>query len=467
MSDPTQIEPVANPPAKRTPVIKVFGIGSAGVNILEQLLSDGVTAASLIAVHSDGSRLEGCSAGEKVHIENKTARSLNTAKDPGCGGGLAAEEQLPRLKALCSGADVILIIAGLGGALGTGLSGVLAGAAHQAGAFVLAFVVLPFDCEGSLRSQLADAGLKRLKESADLVICWPNQKTLRLIDEATSLLDTFKASNRLLGNCVRGAWRALGSEAAMGLRFLELCSAIRNHSTECAFGVAETAGPNRATEAVERLLAHPMLAGPGGAPASDPVSAPGSTSESALPPTTALQQSQAVAVCVLGGPSLGMTEVNRIMEQLNRRCESAPVLMGAAITPELGDSLLVALLVAAPAEEPVSPSLSEEDEPDMEPTSRGKGDDFGVQLLDPASGTRRHSRFVPPAPSLPPEKMAQLLHQQGRGAGRARKGHSKLRQTQLPLEIVSKGRFVKSEPTIHKGEDLDVPTYIRRGVALN
>jgi hypothetical protein len=173
-----------------------------------------------------------------------------------------------------------------------------------------------------------------------------------------------------------------------------------------------------------------------------------------------------VAVCVLGGPSLSMTEVNRIMEQLNHRCESAPVLMGAAITQELGDSLLIVLLLAAP-DEIDSASTSNEEDLQVEPAARGKGEDFGVQLLDPAGGTRLHSRFVPPPPSLPPEKMAQLLKQQGRGAGRGRKGQSKLRQTQLPLEIVSKGRFDKSEPTIHKGEDLDVPTYIRRGVALN
>jgi len=68
---------------------------------------------------------------------------------------------------------------------------------------------------------------------------------------------------------------------------------------------------------------------------------------------------------------------------------------------------------------------------------------------------------------VPPERLAQFLKEQGRNPSRARKVTAKLRQTQLPLEIVSKGRFDKSEPTIHKGEDLDVPTYIRRGVALN
>ena len=74
---------------------------------------------------------------------------------------------------------------------------------------------------------------------------------------------------------------------------------------------------------------------------------------------------------------------------------------------------------------------------------------------------------MPPAPTLPPDQVQQLLARQGRGGSRPRKSPPKMRQGQLPLEIVSKGRFDKSEPTIHKGEDLDVPTYIRRGVALN
>jgi cell division protein FtsZ len=86
-------------------------------------------------------------------------------------------------------------------------------------------------------------------------------------------------------------------------------------------------------------------------------------------------------------------------------------------------------------------------------------------LLSPEATVRPHSRFVAPAPSLPQEKMEQILARQS--PGRPRKAGPKLRQAQLPLEIVSRGRFDKSEPTIHKGEDLDVPTYIRRGVVLN
>jgi cell division protein FtsZ len=86
-------------------------------------------------------------------------------------------------------------------------------------------------------------------------------------------------------------------------------------------------------------------------------------------------------------------------------------------------------------------------------------------LLSQDTATRPQSRFVPPAPSLPQEKMEQILARQS--PGRTRKTGPKLRQAQLPLEIISRGRFDKSEPTIHKGEDLDVPTYIRRGLVLN
>jgi cell division protein FtsZ len=85
-------------------------------------------------------------------------------------------------------------------------------------------------------------------------------------------------------------------------------------------------------------------------------------------------------------------------------------------------------------------------------------------LLNPSDRMRPASRFVPPPPALSPEKMEELAARRG---GRSRKGGVRMRQEQLPLEVISKGRFDKSEPTIYKGEDLDQPTYIRRGMVLN
>src|SRR6266852_3639196 len=108
MNDPAQVntDTVANLPAKPQVTIKAFGIGSAGVNMLDQLGRDGVDPASLIAVHSDAKALSACLAGEKVHFENKTSRAGNGSDGSELTAVMAAEEQLPRLKSLCSGADV-------------------------------------------------------------------------------------------------------------------------------------------------------------------------------------------------------------------------------------------------------------------------------------------------------------------------------------------------------------------------
>ncbi|MCX8109517.1 MAG: hypothetical protein N3G20_12020, partial [Verrucomicrobiae bacterium] len=91
-----------------------------------------------------------------------------------------------------------------------------------------------------------------------------------------------------------------------------------------------------------------------------------------------------------------------------------------------------------------------------------------LTLKEGNEAPRPASRFVPPPPRLSPEQAQELLAQQGgAGAGRRRQKQPKLRQGMLPLEVVSKGRFARSEPTLYRGEDLDTPTYIRRGVPLN
>ena len=153
-----------------------------------------------------------------------------------------------------------------------------------------------------------------------------------------------------------------------------------------------------------------------------------------------------------------MAEVNRVMEQVNRQCEHAQVIMGAAIDEAFKERLAVTLIATRKGREP---------EPRSEGGVAESRDGLTAQLLPHSTTSRRGSRFLPPAPTLPPDQLQQLLARQGRGGSRPHKSLPKLRQGQLPLEIVSKGRFDKSEPTIHKGEDLDVPTYLRRGVALN
>ena len=162
-----------------------------------------------------------------------------------------------------------------------------------------------------------------------------------------------------------------------------------------------------------------------------------------------------------------MADVHRIMEQINRHCEQAHIIMGAAIDEELRDRLTVTLVASrrtGPAEEiSVARALGET----SEATPAGSGADLAERLVEMGSPSRPASRVVAPPPESSPAKTEELLAQQSGAGSRLRKGATRMRQGQLPLEILSKGRFEKSEPTIHRGQDLDVPTYIRRGVALN
>jgi cell division protein FtsZ len=431
----TEIQPApAAPLVSKSVSIKVFGIGNAGRNVIEQMIRGGLPASAFVAVTADPQAPAESCVGETIQLETARLRGLGTGGDPERGRA-AAEENASRLKALCQQTQVIFIVAGLGGGAGTGISPVLARVAAESGALVLAFVTSPFDCEGSHRKRLALQGLEDLKATADGVICLPNQKVLKLIDENTSVLETFKITNALLADGVRGVWRLLTHTGLIEIHFSEVCDLLRDRHGESSFAVAEAAGPSRAREVLEKLLVHPMFEN-----------------------GQMLGESEAVLVSLLGGPDLTMSEVDRLMEQLSRQCEHAQVIMGAAIDEDFRDRLAVTLIAARKSTQAAQP----------EETIPHHGEDLDKQLLS-RTATRSNSRFVPPAPALPQDKVQELLARQNQSSGgqRSRKKISMFRQTQLPLEIVSKGRFDKSEPTIHRGEDLDVPTYIRRGVALN
>jgi cell division protein FtsZ len=421
--------PKESPESIQAPTIKIFGVGSAGVTMLDLLNSADFAGADLVALNTDAPSLASSSAAVKIQLETKLLRGLGTGGDPERGGAIA-EEQFATLRSACEGADVVFVLAGLGGGAGTGISPVLARAAKEAGALVLGFVTLPFVCEGNRRQQQAQSGLDQLKSVADGVICLPCEKTFKLIDENTSVLDTFRITDGLLVESVRGVWRLLARPGLIRIHFDDLCAMVRDRHSESVFATVEAAGPARAREVVEKLIAHPLL-----------------------DEGRALAESGALLVSLMGGKDLTMAEVNRVMEQIGRHCERAQIIMGAAVDETLKNRFSVTVIAAK--QNPVAMEL---------PPLTASGDS-GEQVTSRGIAARPGSRCGTPSPGLTPEQREQILTQ--RVGGRGRKGGPKMRQAQLPLAIITKGRFDKSEPTIHKGEDLDIPTYVRRGVALN
>jgi cell division protein FtsZ len=435
--------PVSAPPpsplTKPALTLAVLGVGGAGGNAIAHLSREPLEGVSFTALNTDAAALARLPLEGKRLLGAQTTRGLGAGGDPER-GRVAAEEDAAQLRALCEGAQMVFLVAGLGGGTGTGASPVLARLAKDAGALVLATAILPFDCEGTRRQRQALLGLRELKSVADVVITLPNQKVLKLVDEKTSLCEAFEFTHELVAQGLRGLWRLLSRPGLINVDFADLCAVTQDKHAESTLAYAEARGDNRAREALDKLWAHPLLEG-------------GHT----------LAEASEMLVSITGGPELALTDVNRIMEQITRQAEQAHVIMGAHSEPEFADRLCLTL-VAARRGEGVSVPLRFAEASGSRVTDPTSPE--GPEL-DTRAASRAVSRFIAPPPDLTPEQAQKLLAEQGSGATRSRRSLNRWRQGQLPLEIISKGRFEKSEPTLHQGEDLDVPTYIRRGVALN
>jgi cell division protein FtsZ len=387
------------------PAVKIIGVGNAGIAVMSLLDPAEFAAAQFAAINTDGTAFPACAAPVKIHLENKLLRGLGSGGDPDRAKALA-EEQFSTLKAACEGANVIFIVAGLGGGAGSGLSPVIAKAGREAGALVLAFVTLPFECEGNRRESQAQQALEQLKATADGVICLPSQRIFKLIEENTGIIETFRVTAGFVVEAVRGVWHLLMRPGLIQVHFGDLCALLRDRHAENAFAFVEARGAGRSREVVENILSHPLL-----------------------DEGRALAESSAVLVSLTAGRDLSMAEINRVIDQVKRQCSTAQIIMGAAVDETLKDKLCVTVIAA-----------------------RQDAPSAGANKL------QTETRTAGPSASTREVVVARA---------RPRKAGNKPVQTQLPLTIVSKGRFDKSEPTKHNGEDLDVPTFIRRGVPLN
>jgi cell division protein FtsZ len=432
----TEINSPTLPPAPPKRAVTILGVGTAGVTLIELMAKEDFCGAKFVAVNTDGSAPTAVS--ESIQLEGKQLRGLGTGGDPERGRELA-EEHFDRLKTTCAGAEVVLIIAGLGGGTGSGVSSVLARAARESGALVLAFVTLPFNCEGNQRQRQAQQALDALRNVADGVICLPHQKAVKLLEEHCGFADTFCASARVLIEGVRGVWRLLMYRGLIEIHFEELCAVLRERHGETCFATVESAGTTRARDAIEKLPAHPLLDG-----------------------GEALKQADTVIVSLMGGPDLSMADVNRVMEDVNQQCCNARVIMGAAVDEAFRDRLAVTIIASRKRKHDAAKTS-----PAKTAEAETPAPEFDSELMHPSKPERPSSRLVPPAPALTAEQRDQILAKQTGKTVRGRKAGPRMKQTTLPLDIVNKGRFDKSEPTIHKGEDLDLPTYVRRGIALN
>ena len=447
VSDSRRIEPV--PPGgmagpKKLSMV-VIGVGGAGGNCAASLSAAAVEGVRFVVLNTEATaRTTGVAPSMvQIHLGSTTTRGLGTGGDPEVGRS-AAESNLAQLRELCQGTDIVCILSGMGGGTGTGAAPVVARVAKETGALVLCVVTTPFSFEGTRRQRQAAWGVEQLKAVADAVICLPNQELLGLAGEEGPVLDVFRLMNEILVEGVRGLWRVLTCPGIMHVDFTDLCSVLKGRHAGSAMASARAGGENRASEIVAQLISSPFIKGGG-----------------------ALREADAVLVSFVGGTRMSLADIHRVMEPIQQQCGSAHVFVGASIDPDFEDQLAVTLIACQGGRLGVVLNTEPEGVGERETVSgvgRGTDTDRDEDRVSRGGTTPVDSLK---GPELSMENRTRILEAQESAGGKLRQAARRLRQSMLPLEIVSRGRFEKSEPTIHRGEDLDVPTYIRRGISLN
>ncbi|HEY5267927.1 MAG TPA: cell division protein FtsZ, partial [Candidatus Saccharimonadales bacterium] len=183
--------------------VKVVGVGGAGGAAINRMVEAGVSGVEFIAINTDAQALHFSKAQQKIHIGKDATRGLGAGADPSI-GKKAAEESMDEINKAVEGADMVFITIGAGGGTGSGAGSIVAQAATEAGALVIAFATKPFAFEGDKRRRNAEVAIDNLRKSVDTLIVIPNDRLLQTIDRQTPLLDAFKVADDVLRQGVQG-----------------------------------------------------------------------------------------------------------------------------------------------------------------------------------------------------------------------------------------------------------------------
>jgi len=235
--------------------IKVIGAGGMGSNAVTWLFNKGIEGATIYAVNTDALHLSVAKADEKILIGKELTRGLGAGGDPQRGRE-AAKEGLVDVKKAVSGADMVFIIAGMGGGTGTGAAPIIAQIAKETGAVVIGVVTMPFESEKA-RIDKAEFGLQELREVTDTCIVLDNDK---LVDIAGQLPieQAFAVANELVSTMCKGIVETITLPSLINLDYADVSSVMRNGGVS-VIGIGEADTQERVKEAVQQALTHPLL----------------------------------------------------------------------------------------------------------------------------------------------------------------------------------------------------------------
>jgi cell division protein FtsZ len=244
-------------PTELTAKIKVLGIGGAGGNAINDMISSQMVGVDFIAANTDAQALERSLAPVKIQLGPGVTRGLGAGGDPEV-GRKAAEEEGERLKQVIQGADMVFIAAGMGGGTGTGASPVVADLSRELGSLTVAVVSKPFEFEGKMKRRLAETGIEELRKVVDTIITIPNDRLFSLSSKNSRIKDVFGMANEVLGFAVRGISDLIMVPGFINVDFADVRTVMKERGM-ALMGTGIANGGNRAADAAHKAISSPLL----------------------------------------------------------------------------------------------------------------------------------------------------------------------------------------------------------------
>lgn len=387
----------------------IVGVGGGGGKVVDCVAGVAGGSVRTVMIDTDAAALADSCAVTKVRIGSGETDGYGTGGD-WLLGRRAADRDVEMIRNIFADTRMAFVVVGLGGGTGTGAVPVVLDAAREAGALTLCFATLPFQFEGRQRAEAAAKSVDALRGSADVLAAIPNERLCMFIGEQRAA-EVFERARRLLADGVCVVARLITQPGFISLGFADLQRVARGSGGMFTFGYGDASGDGKAEGAVDLLLDSPLIG-------SDQTMA----------------GARSLLVAIAGGPDMTLVEIGKIMDRIQGKIgKDCHLAMGTVIDEDWTDRVTVVVLAsdrwaARGAAENRVPEVTA-----VAPESAGAGG-----APDAATG----------------------------GASEVRMLTGEVQQTQFRLESFGRGRFKNIEPTLMDGEDLDIPTFVRRGIVI-
>ena len=308
-------------PPKRElkPRITVIGVGGAGGNAVNNMITAGLEGVDFVVANTDAQALANSKADRRIQIGAQLTEGLGAGSDPEVGRA-AAEEAMAEIVDQIQGAHMAFVTAGMGGGTGTGAAAVIARACREQGILTIGVVTKPFEFEGPRRMRSADAGINALSKEVDTLIIIPNQNLFRVANEQTGFVEAFAIADEVLHSGVASVTDLMTKPGLINLDFADV-RMVMNEMGKAMMGTGEADGPNRALEAAEAAIANPLLE------------------------DDSMQGASGVLINITGGQDMTLYEVDEAANRIKREVATdANIIIGAIYDDALAGVIRVSVV---------------------------------------------------------------------------------------------------------------------------